>query len=508
VTIQKKNLSPSQLLKNLDQQRVIFRLWAHDPSLFGTGKQILMFDWLHEPTRMLDNLFELEQTASKITSKNFKFIVLLGMGGSSLAAKVFAGCSRLDTKSLTVPQFFIIDTIHPSAITRLEKTIELAHTLFIVASKSGSTLEPNILYQYFYSRLKADGQSQPGKHFLAITDPSSPLLQKAKDLDFMPGPQGVAGIGGRYSALSPFGILPALVMGLDTHKLLESAAAMAHDCGPTLNDNTNPGAKLAVFLASNVLTGQYILHLHCSPSLASLGAWLEQLIAESLGKNSTGIVPIIDGYSRQKLSMHCYIELSHEPISGERLANNMSFTLDNFYDLGQEMFRWQMAISLAAIILKVNPFDQPDVERSKALAQKRQVISTQAPSLSTTISEFLSAHQQADYCVLLSYLDENPENQALLKSVCDGINQKGLSCLIQAGPRYLHSTGQLWKGGANKGSFIIITGEYQDHVKLGNLDFSEAHKNQAMNDYQTMIDCGRSVLHIHLKNIGDLCSLQ
>jgi transaldolase/glucose-6-phosphate isomerase len=517
------------LIASSKRDQIIFRLWAKDPSIFGQN-QSLMLDWLDEPREMLEHLESLQEICRQVKERSFSAIVLLGMGGSSLAVKVF--------QEILAPgaiKFLVLDTIHPAAIERVQENIDLSSTLFIVASKSGSTLEPNLLYRYFLSELKNIKVKNPSSHFMAITDPNTPLAKEAAALGFLTGAAGNPLIGGRYSALSPFGLVPALLMDIDAKKLLETSMTMLNDCGPTVMIEHNPGALLGLFLAANALKGYDQLVFHFSPKLKTLGLWLEQLIAESLGKQQNGIVPITEGnidHLALPKAMHCVLELAGDPILSStkealKKAQVAVVYLDmpELYALGAEMFRWQIAVSSAGSVLKLNPFDQPDVEKSKLSAalilkqmSEKKFVAPQGPCFSSSaldifahgsdketiniLASFFSAIKNGDYCGILSYLDETDKNLSLLQSLVLQISQRSVPTLLESGPRYLHSVGQLFKGGKNNGHFILITGTYDADLTsdLG-LSFKDIHLSQAFGDYQAMLDEGRHILHIHLKDI-------
>lgn len=490
-----------------------------------------MLDWLDEPREMLAALEQHLKLCQELKKNSWSTIVLLGMGGSSLAVKVF---QEILAPSLAT-KFVVLDTIHPSAIKRVEKNLEILSTLFIVASKSGSTSEPNLLYRYFLEKLNKAKIANPFSHFVAITDPATSLAKEAEDKNFLALIHGKPFIGGRYSALSPFGIVPALLMDIDGQKLLSKAVTMAYDCGPTISPEHNPGVLLGLFLGVNALKGHDQLIFHFSPQLKPLGLWLEQLIAESLGKDQNGIVPIVESRMEHialPQAMHCVVELATDPIAAvtkEALKNanvaTIYLEMASQDTLGAEMFRWQVAVSIAGTVLKLNPFDQPDVEKSKKSAasilkqmSEKKFVGPKSPCFSSPaldiyapgsdketiniLASFFSSIKKGDYCAILSYLDETDKNLSLLQLLVNQISQRSVPTLLESGPRYLHSVGQLFKGGKNNGHFILITGSYEDDVisNLG-ISFKDIHLSQAFGDYQAMLDEERHILHIHLKDI-------
>ncbi|HXW60676.1 MAG TPA: hypothetical protein VEK06_03965, partial [Myxococcota bacterium] len=515
--IDRKLTAFEPFLNQLDQDQVMTRLWNKDPSLF-VGKT-LMLDWLNEPEKELKSLPHLIAVKDKALKTSCKAIVLLGMGGSSLATRVFHECLKSSSRP-----FFVFDTIHPSAIYRLEQQIDIPSTLFIVASKSGSTLEPNLLYHHFLSRLQEAKVSDPFRHFMAITDPISPLEQLSVENGFLEGAFGEPNIGGRYSALSAFGILPSLLMDIDARTVLERALTMAKLSGPSTPIRKNPGGHLGAFLGHNALSGRIKIKFFFSPSLKPLGSWLEQLLAESLGKDQKGIIPIVS--NDEKLldpasSMHCFIELVDEigyvdqkNILKERENSFASLELLDRFDLGAEMFRWEVAVALAGSIIGVNPFDQPNVEKSKERARaimdnwdaKQHEQKEDSESSTIAFKAMINAAKNASFTAILSYLDENEANSALLEKLAMSIGQQiNKPVIVQTGPRYLHSTGQLFKGGANVGCFLIITGPYEHNFPsdIKGLTFKDIHLSQALGDFEAMSSAARKIWRIHLTDVKE-----
>lgn len=503
-----------EILTWFDENHINFRLWARDSHVFSGNNESAMLDWLDEPQDMYNNLGSLLDIKDRIERQDFSFTVLLGMGGSSLSARVFQEILAPHT----INNFFIVDTIHPHAIARLEKLLDLKKTLFIVSSKSGSTIEPNLLYHYFYDRLTKAGVSDPYVHFMAITDPISPLEQESQECGFLSGPFGKPGIGGRYSGLSPFGVMPALLMDIDVKPLLLKAIEMARSLGPSICVNDNEASSLAAFMAACKKNYRDQLIIHLSPSLRPFGMWLEQLVAESLGKDDDGLVPIVayGGISFTPAHMHVLIELDGEPIVTNELKDEPVFRMsikDQNY-LGALMFYWQMATALFASVFKLNPFDQPDVERSKTLAKEllmKGVPETQDHALKRKgldldqdkLGSFLMKIKPDDYLVLVSYLDETEESTDRLNELRAAL-QKSLEVpiLVQVGPRYLHSTGQLFKGGRNNGHFLLLTAPYLEDRSsaLDHHMFSDVHLSQALSDLMALKEKHRQTHYIHLND--------
>jgi glucose-6-phosphate isomerase len=505
----------TELADWLLEHKIVPRLWAHDENIFGK-KSVGFFAWLNEPRRISEDFAKLSAIKAKIYKKNFSAIVLLGMGGSSLSSRLFYDFF------LPPKRFFIVDTIHPNNLIRLLEKIKLKETLFIVATKSGNTLEVDLLYKYFLQLLINNNIEDPYAQFLAITDPVSPLEQEAQEKGFLAAAYGQPKIGGRFSALSVFGLLPALLMDIDANALATEAEKMAKSCSSEKAPLDNPGLSLGLFLASRALAQQENLYLHLSPTLASFGPWLEQIIAESLGKDNLGIVPIlVHEKSRPFPGMHIFIEWQNE--CGARIAKDADFhfRVSNKYQIAQEIFRWQFAVSIAATLLRVDPFNQPDVEESKrktrALLQKALADSqfSHAPLVHETkamqiyssepVAEFFK--HKAKYIAILSYLDETPETWQRLKAFAHDIETKTLCpVLIQKGPRYLHSTGQLFKGGPKDAQFIFLTGPYQNDLEVEKLSLSHVHLSQALGDFAAMKERALKILHMHCFELANALS--
>lgn len=481
--------------QQIDEQ-LLFRLWAKDPALFAHAP---MLDWLDEPQNMKTALPSLEKVVA--AAAKFSSIVLLGMGGSSASVKMF--------KHIFAPNasFFILDSIHPHEVLEIEKAIDIDKTLFIVASKSGSTMEPWLLYQHFLNKLS--GSKDPYGHFLAITDPISSLEQESVEKGFLHAPLGKPGIGGRYSGLSVFGILPAMLMGIDVKPILDSAIFMAKNVGFSIPAKNNPAVSLAAIIAS-FDQGNFFIYL--SPTLKPMAQWLEQLIAESLGKDGHGMVPII---TENFEIAHIAMAIDQEPVPD----SSFNIVVSDISELGGLMFCWQMAVALAGIMLNIDPFDQPDVERSKVLTKEiiaklkqGQKIDEEKPDVENGLSFYGQANFLADitpesYCAILSYLpeDKTPELLKLKKDLAPYFED---AVMLEQGPCYLHSTGQLFKGGANHGHFLLLTGNYSEDFfnAEGDLSMAQIHLSEALGDLEALKERGRKVIRIHVKDVGKLDS--
>lgn len=509
-----------QILADFASNQAIFRLWAQDRALFTTSDEVMM-DWLSGPSDARELLPKLSAIQAQVAKKNFSSVVLLGMGGSSLAPLVF--------KTILAPHgkgFFVLDTIHPRSVKNLEQSIDIKTTLFIVASKSGTTLESNLLYRYFLQRLMDLGVPDTYSHFMAITDPTTPLEQESVECGFLPGPFGRPGIGGRYSVFSAFGMMPALLMGLDTARIVASAQTMMNSCGASIAPEHNPGARLGAFLALCAMQENDRLIIHLSPSLSTLGLWLEQLIAESLGKKGKGLLPILT--HGQALNFHNSSHLTIQ-LEGDGIVDNASFashgaatiTIGDPHDIAAVMYCFKIGVALAGAAIGLNPFDQPDVEKSKkhttAMIKNLSIDSSASlppqaltrASNSKTLADFLGSVGINDYIAILSYLDDNEHSNNSLALLVDMISKKtSVPVLQQIGPRYLHSTGQLFKGGKNNGHFIFITGPYEhDITNNDGIKFSDIHLSQAQGDMWALRESARPIFHLHLEKEEDLLQL-
>lgn len=502
-------------LDEFDRDHIGFKVWARDRNIYKTNDS-LMLDWLSGPSDVLASLDELKAIEARVRDGKYSFVVLLGMGGSSLAPLVF---KTILAKNMP---FFILDTIHPESIRRLIEEIDVAATLFIVASKSGTTLESNLLYRYFWHVLKTQGIESVAENFMAITDPKTPLSEESSAQGFLPGPVGKPNIGGRFSAFSAFGMMPAMLLGLDVEKLLQSARHMADACGPSIMARDNPGALLGAFFAVCAQNNRDRLAIYLDQELLPLGLWFEQLIAESLGKHGGGLVPILAQPHQQfnnsaSIYIDCH-EQNHLVHAGDA-SPQVRIHISDLFEISGVMYQFQMAVALAGAALGVNPFDQPDVEHSKKhtramienLARGSHHVPIESSSnllhenffVDGSLAEFISSVGPNDYVAILSFLDDRADIHQYLEKLSTKISNKtGVPVLIQCGPRYLHSTGQLFKGGRNNGKFLIITGPYEhDLVSEGAIKFSDIHMSQALGDMHALRENGRMVCQVHLHHI-------
>ena len=522
------------------------RLWSGDAALWTGSDEARWLGWLRlteEPGRNS----HLERLVREVRQEKFTHLLLLGMGGSSLFPEVLAATFG---KQPGYPELHVLDSTDPGQILRFESRIDLSRTLFIVSSKSGSTLEPNILKQYFFERVRQSlGESEAGSRFVAITDPGSRLQETAEREGFRSIFFGEPAVGGRYSALSNFGRVPAALMGLDVAEFIHRTRSMVEACNPRVSADKNPGVVLGAILGTLAKAGRDKLTLISSPEISGMGAWLEQLLAESTGKDGKGLVPV-EGesvgppgvYGEDRLFLHLRLDSSRNRKQEQAVRDLkrsghpvVQVSLADRYDLGQEVFRWEMATAVAGSLLEINPFDQPDVEASKMatrdLTQRYQQLGSvpketaffshggislladqenrnllsRAAGPDPTAASILKAHLErlspGDYFAILAYLEMSPLHQRLLQRLRLQVRDRfGVATCLGFGPRFLHSTGQAYKGGPNSGVFLQITGEDPQDLPVPGrkYTFGAVKAAQARGDFQVLNQRRRRALRVHL----------
>jgi transaldolase/glucose-6-phosphate isomerase len=522
------------------------RLWSGDTSLWSGTDEDRWLGWLHEIDNQIGRVDHLQSLVEDIRADGFKCVLLLGMGGSSLCAEVMKHTfGAIDG----YPELFVLDSTVPTQIRTFENRFELDKTLFIVSSKSGGTIEPNAFKQYFYDRARCIlGADKAGSNFIAITDPGTALHELAQADRFRHVLHGVPDIGGRYSALSNFGTVPAAIMGVNLPEFLDRAHAMALSCGSSIAPEKNPGVRLGLTMGVLAQLGRDKLTLIASPGIAALGTWLEQLISESTGKENQGIVPI-DGevlgppevYGDDRLFV--YLRLATDQSAAQDAALQMleqagqpvvRITLEDRIDLGQEFFRWEIATAVAGSVLGINPFNQPDVEASKvatrnlsALYEQSGELPPESPPLAErglklftdsanaeqlgmntelcTLEGCIRAHLDrlgpGDYFAINAYVEMNDENRQLLQAIRRRVRDaKQVATTLGFGPRFLHSTGQLHKGGPNNGVFLQITSDDAEDLPIPaqKYTFGTLKRFQAQGDFEVLAQRKRRVLRVHL----------
>jgi transaldolase/glucose-6-phosphate isomerase len=519
------------------------RLWAGDARLWTDADEAQWLGWLDIAGRQSARVDSFLRLSDDIARQGFSHALLLGMGGSSLGPEVFAETFGRQNDH---PELLVLDSTDPAQIRTIESKIDPARTLFIVSSKSGSTLEPNILKQYFFECAKrAVGSDEAGSRFIAITDPRSKLETVAEHDRFRLTAFGIPSIGGRYSVLSDFGLVPAAVMGLDIGRLLGAAQEMARSCGAYVPPAANPGVVLGTVLGVLGKAGRDKVTIVASPGIADFGAWLEQLLAESTGKHGKGLIPVDaeplgppDVYGDDRLFVH--VRLSGEAdvkqdgaIAALERAGHpvVRIAVTDRYHIGQEFFRWELATAVAGAILGINPFDQPDVEASKVKTRELTIAYEKSGALPAetalfqeagltlfadernsntfgkagTLVEYLRAHfghiREGDYCALLAYVERNKHHLEALQDIRVLIrDRKRVATCLGFGPRFLHSTGQAYKGGPNSGVFLQITCDDVTDLQVPGqkYTFGIVKAAEARGDFEVLAERERRVLRVHL----------
>ena len=503
------------------KQDVIRRIWDRDPSVWSGSDEDRWLGWLALPAAR-DGIERLTQFANAIKAEGATDVVLLGMGGSSLAPEVMGS---IIGRAEGFPKLHVLDSTDPAQIREVERAIDFSRTVFLVASKSGTTLEVNILKQYFFHRaVQLLGESDAGKHFVVTTDPGSKMEQIARQEQFRAVFPGVPSVGGRYSALSNFGLVPAALIGIDPGLLLDRAREMAQRCAS--DGPENAGFELGVVLGEAALLGRDKPTLITPAGLSSFGTWLEQLVAESLGKQGKAIIPI-DGEATGQPDVYAsdrvFVQL-RSTASPDAAADTLVDKLERAghpvvriewhdrYALGAEFFRWEFATAVAGAILGVNPFDQPDVEAAKVVTRRLAGEYEQSGKLpdedpgvkERDIAALLNQLREGDYFALLAFIDMNQAHRNALDAIRGVVrDRRKVATTVGFGPRYLHSTGQAHKGGPNTGVFLMITCDDQQDLPVPDqrYTFGIIKRLQARGDYEVLASRGRRVLRVHLKDV-------
>ncbi len=531
-------------LDEASRANVIERIWNKDATLWkseAAHQKIIAnsLGWLFVPGEMLAVADELKTFAEGVSASGFQHVMVCGMGGSSLCPEVLR---QTFGRQAGFPELLVLDSTDPDTINNFKKQIDTARCLFVIASKSGTTTEPNAFHRYWYNEV-ARNSDAPGDSFVTITDPGSQMADTAAAEGFRRIFLNQADIGGRYSALSYFGMVPATLMGVDAARLLGQTQSMVVACGAQSTVNQNPAAMLGAVMAECARAGRDKLTIVTDQKLAALGLWVEQLIAESTGKEGKGIVPVVGeplGEVSEYGNDRLFVSISVGPADGETNSRLKALEaaghpvvyrkLADVYDLGAEFFLWEMATAFAGWRLGINPFDQPNVQESKdatkallekykqdgkfaeqpALASDGQLTvygggdaGESSPGLS--VPEALRAHcakiKPGDYVALLTYVEETPEVERAIREIRNTV-RKATRCATTNGfgPRYLHSTGQLHKGGPDSGVFIQITApdKVDFQVPEASYTFNVLKDAQALGDFQSLLKHGRRAIRVDL----------
>ena len=534
--------------KSWTEANVTSRIWQKDATVWVSDpvKATLTSDltnrlgWLTIPESMHDCLDALTDFAGEIKREGFTHMVLLGMGGSSLAPEVFM---KTFGNAPGYPPMTVLDSTHPDSVQRITDNIDLAKTLFLVSSKSGGTTETLSFFKFFHDAV-GGVKGDPGKNFVVITDPGSPLETLAVEKKLRRVFSSPSDVGGRYSALTYFGLVPAALIGMNLHKLLDGAISMLHATHSCVPVAENPGLALGAAMGELALAGRDKITFFPSPGIATFGVWVEQLIAESTGKNGRGILPVADEklgppdhYGDDRFFVSLRVdgdenEIVDKGLDALEIAGHpvVRITLDEREDLGGEFFRWEMATAAAGAVLGINPFDQPNVEATKIKTrellkafQETGSLPADTPflmedtievfggtgsggsSMRKVFSDFLNLTRPGDYIALMAYIPRTGDTDTALDSMRLGLRDRLKAATTKGyGPRFLHSTGQLHKGDGNKGLFIQITHAPENDISIPGepYSFGTLVAAQALGDYQALAERGRRLIRCHIK--GDL----
>ncbi|MGQ0548881.1 MAG: hypothetical protein ACT4PY_04335 [Armatimonadota bacterium] len=517
----------AQRLREWQQVDFARRLWDRDFTLWSPTPVPELSDrlgWLTLPESMRERLDTLRAFAQDARDAGVRHVVLLGMGGSSLAPEVF---QRTFGNAAGYPALIVLDSTHPDAVRAVESRIDLARVLFLVSSKSGTTTETMSLFRYFWHRM--EDISGRGAHFVAITDPDTPLARLARERGFRDTFEAPADVGGRYSALTVFGLVPAALIGVDVHRLLDRARQMAEASGPHVPCTDNPALALGAALGELALAGCDKVTFFASPSLEALPSWIEQLIAESTGKGGKGIVPVVDEppaapgeYGKDRVfvglrlpadraleldSLLDALEAAGHPV--------VRLQLDEAAEVGREFFRWEVAVAAAGAVLGIHPFNQPDVQLAKELAQQAMQdhgrsgrqglagtpeVSLERPQeLVQALRHWLAEARPHDYVALHAYLAPTDASSAALRDIRRILGDRlHVATTAGYGPRFLHSTGQLHKGGPSSGVFLQIVDDPGNGLAVPETDytFGALIQAQAAGDLEALRQRSRRILRV------------
>jgi transaldolase / glucose-6-phosphate isomerase len=531
-------------IQEAETNQIVRRIWRKDTGLWKTDDESQRLiknslGWLTVTDEMIGVAGALVEHADMIRRRGFRQVMVCGMGGSSLCPEVLR---QTFPRREGFPELLVLDSTDPDVIAEFAQRIDIQHCLFVVSSKSGSTIEPLVFNKFWFEELSKH-TANPGENFIAITDPGSPMVEMAAQMRFQEVFLNQPDIGGRYSALSYFGLVPAALTGIDINELLSRAKQMSQQCSALMPVKSNPGLQLGVALGEAAKAGRDKLTLIIDPQIASLGLWIEQLIAESTGKEGKGILPVtgeplgdLAVYGNDRLFVSISIGQLDEP--GKIALDTFAAAghpvihreLNDLYELGAEFFVWEFATACAGWRLGINPFDQPNVQEAKAVAiellsafkkekqlpKQKEVaadnvltIYSEGPSGAVTSAVVAALRAQldtirpGDYVALLGFIESTPEIDEILQRVRTLIrDHKHCATTVGYGPRFLHSTGQLHKGGPNTGVIFQITGEDKIDFPVPGEDysFSILKQSQAFGDFRALARRGCRVLGIHIRD--------
>jgi transaldolase/glucose-6-phosphate isomerase len=534
-----------EAIKKAETEQWTRRIWRKDATLWKSEEKHQKIirnalGWVNVPDQLNDAADELAAFSARVRNDGFKHVMLLGMGGSSLCPEVFR---RTFGHKAGFPELHVLDSTDPATVAAFEAKVDLPHTLFIVASKSGTTIEPLMFYKYFINRLRLVKGERAGENFVAITDPGTLMEAMATGDKFRRIFLNPADIGGRYSALSYFGMVPAALQGFDFKPLLDRAERAMHACAPAVPAADNPAVRLGAIIGALANAGRNKLTLSTDPEIASLGLWIEQLVAESTGKEGKGVLPVAgeplgapEVYGDDRVFVHIAVGVTDPEVENKLRAIEAAGhpvvrrVLNDTLDLGEEFYVWEMATAVAGAIAGINPFDQPNVQESKDNTRRlledykregelvEQTLAVEGRGLkvfcdeetieqlgSSSIEQFIAAHLKragaGDYVALLDYIQETGGHEALIQTIRTHLRDAlHVATTTGYGPRFLHSTGQLHKGGDANGVFVQITAEVVNDLPLPAemFTFGVLFQAQALGDFQSLASRDRRAIRVHL----------
>ncbi len=508
-------------IRKAEKQSLVKRLWGKDATLWKKSPKdhagiVSRLGWLTAAHPMKDRAATLKAFADEIRKEGTAHIVLLGMGGSSLAPEVFQSVSG---NKPGYPELLVLDSTDPLKVRDIQEKIDLQKTVFIVSSKSGGTLELMSFYKFFFEKVKALEADKAGQRFIAITDPGSPLEKLAKENNFRRVFLAPEDVGGRFSALTYFGLVPAVLIGVDIDKVLRGAEKMMDDSSLAVSYEDNSSLALGISMAVLAEEGRDKLTLVTPDNLESFGDWAEQLVAESTGKEDAGVIPVVreklqapEAYGQDRFFVALVprnlknIEEFEAKLEALSKAGHpvLILVLRDAYDLGAEFFRWEFATAVACSLLKINAFDQPDVQAAKNSAKAilknfEETGNIPVRQNETSLETFWENADTGNYVALLAFLPDRAPVKARLAQLAEKIRATTKMAVTTGfGPRYLHSTGQLHKGGANNGIFILITAEHSEDLPVPGekYSFAQLELAQAMGDFDALEAKGRWLVHL------------
>ena len=503
---------------------MVCRIWDGDYTVWKPDPEEISdrLGWLTCVEAMRSQVPALQRFSQEVKDAGFRHVVLLGMGGSSLGPEVIR---QTFGAAPGYPELIVLDSTLPARVGEVTQAIDPARTLFLVSSKSGSTVEPNTLYAHFRAFVEKEaGKERAGEKFAAVTDPRTALERLAAETGFRRAFLNPPEVGGRYSVLSYFGLVPAALMGVDLSLLLDRADGTRHACGPEIAPPDNPGAWLGLVMASAQRQGRDKLTLAVSPTIGSFGLWVEQMLAESLGKEGTGIIPVAgepamspDAYGDDRLFFYLRLAEDDNTVWDQACRELtavgqpvVQLDLADRYDLGAEFFRWEFATAVAGAVMGVHPFDQPDVQSAKDRTDRvldAYQTSSALPAVENvgSFKGLLGEAAPGDYLAVLVYGLPTPELDRALTDLRRQVMERcRIATTVGYGPRYLHSTGQLHKGGPGSGLFLQLVFEHQDDIDIPGHPFSFGTLNdaQSLGDFQALREMGRRCARLVLPEGG------